>query len=292
MQIQKTKGSFYILGSCVLYSLVACLVKILPGVSVYQITYMRFIIGLLILCTLALTGIIRLKFTNWRLLFLRGLLGSIGVFATYLAIVKIGVSKGMVIIYSYPVFASLFGAFFLKERLQWTNFLALAGAVTGLYLLVTRTNGLDGFFEIGLYELLAVIGAVFCGITVVIIRKLHETETSYEIFFAQCCVGAFMLIVPAGMGTFSIGRFEMAILLAIGIVAAVGQLIMTQGFRYLPVKIASVLAITELIFNYTAGIFIFDESFTLRAFSGAVLIFTACLIALLSREKSLINRSI
>ena len=138
----------------------------------------------------------------------------------------------------------------------------------------------------GLYELLAIIGAIFCGITVVIIRKLHETQTSYEIFFSQCAIGAMMFIVPAGLGSFSIGRFEIIILLAIGIIAAVGQLIMTQGFRYLPVKIASVLAISELIFNYTAGIFIFEESFTLRALIGSVLIFGACLLALLSREKA------
>ena len=97
MQIQKTKGSCYILGSCVLYSLMACMVKTIADVSVFQITCMRFIVGLLILCTLAVTGVIRLQFVSWRLLFLRGFLGSIGVFATYLAVVKIGVSKGMVI---------------------------------------------------------------------------------------------------------------------------------------------------------------------------------------------------
>lgn len=286
LQIQKTKGTLYILCSCVIYSVTVCLIKTISTVSVFQTTYMRFVIGLLILCMLALTGRIRFRFTNLRLLFLRGLFGSFGVFITYLAIVKIGVSKGMVIIFSYPVFASLFGAYFLKERLRWTNFLALGGAIIGLYLLVTRMNGLEGFFQIGLYEFIALIGSVLCGITVVIIRKLHETETSYEIFFAQCAVGAVLLMIPASIGDFTIGWFEICILLAIGVLATIGQLSMTQGFRYLPVKIASLLSMSELIFIYTAGIFIFDESLTVRAIIGSALIFTACLIVLLSREKT------
>lgn len=286
LQIQKTKGSLYILGSCVIYSIMACLIKTISEVSVFQTTYMRFVIGLLILCMLALTGRVPFRFTNWRLLFLRGLFGSFGVFVTYLAIVKIGISKGMVIIFSYPVFASLFGAYFLKERLRWANFVALGGAIIGLYLLVTRMNGLEGFFQVGLYECIALFGAVICGITVVIIRKLHETETSYEIFFAQCAVGAVLLMVPASTGNFSIGQFEIAVLLSIGILAAIGQLSMTQGFRYLPVKIASLLSMSELIFNYTAGIFIFDESLTIRAIIGSALIFVACLTVLLSRENT------
>ncbi len=286
LQIQKTKGSLYILGSCVIYSLTVCLIKTISEVGIYQTTFTRFVIGLLILCTLVLTGRVRYRFTNWRLLFLRGLFGSFGVFITYIAIVKIGVSKGMVIIFSYPVFASLFGAYFLKEKLQWTNVAALGGAIIGLYLLVTRMNGLEGFFQIGLYECITMVGAVICGITVVIIRKLHETETSYEIFFAQCAVGAVLLMVPASTGDFAVGQFEIVILLSIGILATIGQLSMTQGYRYLPVKIASLLSMSELIFNYSAGIFIFNESLTIRAIIGSVLIFVACLTVLLSQENA------
>ena len=272
--------------SCVIYSLTACLIKKISEVDIYLMTVTRFVIGLLILCTLALTGRVRFRFTNWRMLFLRGLFGSLAVFITYIAIVKIGVSKGMVIIFSYPVFASLFGAYFLKERLRWTNFTALGGAIIGLYLLVTRTNGLEGFFQVGLYECITLIGAILCGISAVIIRKLHETETSYEIFFAQCAVGAVLLMVPASTGDFSIGQFEIIILLSIGILAAIGQLLMTQGYRYLPVKIASLLAMSELIFNYSAGIFIFGESLTIRAIIGSALIFIACLTVLLGRENA------
>ncbi|MFZ9012010.1 MAG: DMT family transporter [Anaerohalosphaeraceae bacterium] len=285
-QIHKIKGSLLILASSVMFSVMTCLVKTISTVNVFRTTFIRFAIGLLILCVLVSTTRIRLRFTNWGLLLLNGVLSCFGITITYLVIVKIGVSKSTVILYSYPVFASLFGAYFLKEHLRWINFAALAAAVIGLYLHVTRVNGLEGFFHIGLYECVALAGMMIYALFAVIIRKLHETETSYEIFFAQCAIGVALLIVPAKIGSVTIGWLEVLILLAIGVLATYGQLTMTQGFRYLPVKVASLLTMSQLIFNYTAGILIFDESLTARAFVGSTLIFAACFMALLAGEKT------
>ncbi|MHC4551399.1 MAG: DMT family transporter [Planctomycetota bacterium] len=286
MQIQKTKGTLYILISTVMFCMMTCLVKTAPDISPFKTTFMRFVIGLLIISIFALTTHIRLKFTNWRLLLLRGVLGSFGVLLTYLVIVKIGVSKSTMILYSYPVFASLFGAFFLKEHLRGMNFAALAAALAGLYLLVTPVNGFEGFLSIGIYELAALGAMMIYAMVVVTIRKLHETESTYEILFAQCAVGSAILLVPANTGDFSISWIGIVTLLGIGILATCGQLTMTQGYRYLPVKIASLLTMLQLVLNYVAGIVIFDETVTVRAFIGAAFIFAACLTALLAREKT------
>jgi drug/metabolite transporter (DMT)-like permease len=285
-QIQKTKGTFLILASSVMFSVMTCLVKTVSSVNVLQTTCIRFAVGLLMLCVLLLTNRIRLRFTNWRLLLLNGVLSCFGITITYWVIDKIGVGKSTVILYSFPVFASLFGAYFLKEHLRWMNFAALAAAIIGLYLHMTRVNGLEGLFHIGLYELVALAGMLIYALFAVILRKLHETETSYEIFFAQCAIGVALLVAPASLGGFSIGWFQMLILLAIGIFATSGQITMTEGFRYLPVKVASLLTMSQLIFNYAAGIIIFDELLTARAFVGSVLIVGACFIALFAGEKT------
>ena len=114
-QIQKTKGTCLILFSAVMFSAMSCLVKTISEVNVFTATFMRFAVGLLILCMFALTGRTHLQFSNWRLLLLRGFLGSFGVYITYLTIIKVGVSKSTVILYSYPIFASLFSAYFLRN---------------------------------------------------------------------------------------------------------------------------------------------------------------------------------
>jgi len=232
---------------------------------------------------LALTGRITLKFTNWPLLIARGVIGGTAVWITYLAIEKLGLVKGPLILYTYPVYGSIFGVFILKEKLHVVNLAAIGCALVGVFLLVVKTGVLDGLFTVGKFEIIAVGGAIMAGLTVAIIRKLHQTESTFEIFFAQCLFGTLLMLVPATMGDHSVDSKVMGLLLGIAVTALGGQLLMTEGFRYLPVKTASVLSMSELILNCSIGVLIFSEDFTRKSAVGAVLIVAACVMSLAGR---------
>src|SRR5665648_1033001 len=96
-----SKGILLTLGSVVFFALMAVLVKIIPNVSSYQTTFFRFAIGLGIDGILAFFGVINLRFNDRKNLFWRGLIGGIAVYLFYLTIIKLGVGKGSVYIYSY-----------------------------------------------------------------------------------------------------------------------------------------------------------------------------------------------
>jgi drug/metabolite transporter (DMT)-like permease len=279
----KFKGASLIIGSSCMYSLMACLIKSASEISSYKTSFIRFIFGLCILSVLILTGKIRLKFTNWILLTARGILGGTAVWITYLAIVKLGIGKGSVILLSYPVYASLFGVIILKEKLRLTNFISLTCALLGLYFLVVQAGGYQSLLAVGKYEIIAIIGAMIAGLTTVIIRKLHETESTFEIFFAQCLFGTLLMMIPANMGDQTVNGNGIMLLLGIAACAFAGQLMMTEGFRYLPVNIASILAMSELIVNYSIGVIVFSEPTSIRSIAGAALIMTACICSLLDR---------
>jgi len=282
----KIKGVSLILASSVIYSVMACLVKVFAEMGAYRMAFGRFLVGLLIMSSLWATGRIRLRFTNKPLLVARGIIGGTAIWLTILAVMELGIGKGTVILYSYPVFASLFGAVFLKERLRAGNFAALGCALAGLYLLVVGNNGLENGFGIGKYELLAVLGAILAGLAVVTIRKLHETETTLEIFYAQCVFGTLLMVGP---GSFSAGPIDgksIMVLLAFGIFAIGGQLTMTQGYRYLPVKTASVLTMSEPVTNYAIGIMIFHEMLSGKSLIGAAMIIAGCVMAVSVRSKT------
>ena len=283
---KKTKGVFLILSSVCMYSLMSCSIRYIATVSSYKTAFARFFVGLVVIGGLSLTGAIKLKFTNRKLLFLRGLLGGIAVYTAYLAVAKLGVGKGTMILYTYPIFAFLFSSLLLKEKVHWANIIALAVVMTGLFLLVANKNGGSAFFLVGKYELIGIFGVALAGITVVIIRKLHETETSFEIFFAQCVVGVLLMVLPANTSWSQIKLSEIIVLLAIGLFAVIGQLFMTEGFRYLPVKTASVLSMIEPVLNYIAGLIIFHELLTARSTAGAVLVLIGCMVVILYKEKS------
>lgn len=280
----KFKGTALILASSCVYSVMACLIKYASEIGSYRMSFIRFLFGLCILCVLMLTGKIRLKFNNRALLVARGVLGGTAVWITYLAIVKLGISKGTVIMFSYPVYASIFGVIILKEKLRLINLFSIVCALVGLYLLVVHTGGYRALLSVGKYEIIAIVGAVLAGLAVVIIRKLHETETTFEIFFVQCLFGTLLMIIPANMGNHSVSINGILLLLGIAGCAFVGQLMMTEGFRYLPVNIASILMMGELIMNYSIGVIIFGEATSMRSVGGAALILVACVCCLMGRS--------
>ena len=275
----KIKGVVFILASSVIYSGMSCLIKYAAELGPWRMVLGRFVTGLCVLGTLWVSGKKPLRFTNKPLLLARGIIGSTVVMITVLSIVKIGIGKSTVILYSYPIYASLFGALFLKEHLRPRNFAALGLAIGGLYLLVVGGNGIENGLGIGVYEVVAIIGAVGGGLAVVTIRKLHQTETSFEIFFAQCFCGAIIVVVPAIVSGGAITMSGLGMLVLIGMCAVTGQLLMTEGFRFLDVKTASVLAMSELVTNYLIGVMVFDEAISVRAIVGAVLIAAGCVLA-------------
>jgi drug/metabolite transporter (DMT)-like permease len=284
IETNKIRGVMLMLGSACMYSAMACMIKVASeSTNAYVMSFIRFLFGLCVIGGLSLTGRINLKFTNWPLLIARGVIGGTAVWITYLAVEKLGLVKGPLILYTYPVYGSIFGVFILKEKLHLKNIAAIGCALVGVYLLVVKTGGLTSLQSVGKFEIIAVIGAVMAGFTVAIIRKLHQTESTFEIFFAQCLFGTLLMLVPATMGEHSVDSKVMMLLLGIAVTALGGQLLMTEGFRYLPVKTASVLSMSELILNCSIGVLVFSESFTLRSVAGAVLIVSACVMSLAGR---------
>jgi hypothetical protein len=46
---------------------------------------------------------------------------------------------------------------------------------------------------------------VLSGLAIVIVRKLRATESSYAIFFSQCVIGFWLMLIPANIVPAAIG---------------------------------------------------------------------------------------
>jgi drug/metabolite transporter (DMT)-like permease len=227
------------------FCIAACLVKCGSYMGAYKLAFFRFTIGLGLIAAVAMSGRVKLAFVNKKLLFLRGLTGGIGVYIALLSITKLGLGKGMVLVCSYPIFAALIGAVFLKERLRLLDIGAILTAIVGIYFLAYERQQGFSLLVFGRYELLAVFGAVISGVAVTLIRKLHDTDNSVAIYFAQCAVGMWLVMAPAFRTPADVGLKGASILLALGASVTIGQLLMTEGFKYVPVKTGSLLLMLE-----------------------------------------------
>ena len=187
--------------ACAFFGVMASLVKLVTHIDAFKMGLWRFVIGMGLLGTAAIFGRIQLKFHNWRLLFVRGLLGGVGIVIAYFVIVKLGMSKGVVLVSTYPIFAFILSIILLKEKPTAVSALLIMVAFAGICLVVAgNNNGTAIFKSFGFYEILAVSGGVLGGLVVVTIRKLHETDSSYAIYFSQCAVGFWIAVFPASTG--------------------------------------------------------------------------------------------
>jgi len=270
-----SKGIFLTLGSVVFFALMAVLVKAIPNVSSYQTTFFRFAIGLGIIGILSLFGIIRLQFNDKKNLFWRGLVGGAAVYLFYLAIMKLGVGKGSVYIYSYPIFATLFSMMILKEKVERIKFVVIFISFAGLVLL-SLGGGKESLAGMGIYELIAIAGSVITGLAVVFVKKLHDSDNSYAIFFSQCIVGFWMFLIPSGITQSEGNLTELLLLVLVGVVATIGQLFMTEGYRYVNVATGSLLQSMVPVFNLISGWLIFHEQFNTVELTGAFVIVSSC----------------
>ncbi len=266
------------------FCIAGCLVKSGSYIGVYKLAFFRFVIGLGLIATVAMSGRARLVFDNKKLLLLRGLTGGTAVFITLLCITKLGLGKGVVMINSYPIFGSIISAIFLKERLRLFNIWAILTAMVGIYFIAYDEQNGFSLLVFGRYELLAVLGAVLAGFAVTLIRKLHDTDSSLAIYFSQCAVGMWLVIGPALSSEGAVDFKGVFILLGLGTSITIGQLLMTEGFKYVPVKTGSLLMMLETVLCYIAGVVIFSEPLTWSCLLGSVLVIGACASVLLRRK--------
>jgi len=275
------KGVALILASTAAFCLMSGLVRYASDIDPYKTTLFRFIVGFGMLGTAALFGRITLKFANGPLLLLRGLTGGTAILIFFFSISKLGVGKGTVLIYAFPIFGSIFSSIFLKERIGVIRFGAILMAFAGIYLLAAE-NGQDSSLlgALGGYELLTIFGAMLGGVALVSVKKLHDTDSSYAIYFAQCVIGLWVVIVPANVVPCSIGWSGGLLLVAIGVTSTVGQLLSTEGFRYVQVATGSLLGMLVPVLNYFLGVAVFGETISWQSIIGSATIIGSCVVVL------------
>jgi drug/metabolite transporter (DMT)-like permease len=199
----------------------------------------------------------------------RGLLGGVGVYLTYLCVIRLGAGRATFINNTYVIWGGLLAAWLLKERLRSS---LLAGGLCALAGLALLTNIFGGGAAPRLYDALAVLSAFISAWVVVTIRQLHATEHSSTIFAAQCLYGLVLCGIPAMLQLQPIGPLGLGVTALASISAAVGQLAMTRAFRDLSVAEGSLLQMLVPVGIATGGVVFFREHFTLQELGGAALI--------------------
>ncbi len=233
----------------------------------------RFVVGLVItwiIFSRSSSLSIRRSFMNW-LLASRGVLGAFATAAYYVSIGPLGAGKATLIGNTWTVWAAIIAAMVLHEKLSLAKFFGMMVAIGGLTLLTDITP--DSLVHDGKWELISLVGAILAALVIVVVRQLTTTESSATIFASQCVYGLLLAVPIAARHPEQLTLSNCGFLTLAALCAGVGQLAMTEGFRFLTVAVGGGMQMLLPLLISLGGIQLFEEHFApVQALGGALIL--------------------
>ena len=205
---------------------------------------------------------------NIPLLAARGLSGSVAFFLLVSAFRALPLSTAIVLFFSYPVFAAMFGLIIYKEKFSPTQLACMGVLVAGVAILFDfkLSGSIAG-------RAMAMAAAVVAGLTVTLIRSLRHKNGPVIIYLYFCTMGT-LLTLPMSLAhpIRPAGLLEWGLILGIIGFSVLAQLAMNQGFFYCKGFEGAAYMSSESVLTSLFGILWFNDPVSLRFFAGAFLI--------------------
>ncbi|MGC4013150.1 MAG: DMT family transporter [Luteolibacter sp.] len=240
-----------------------------PAADGWVASLLRGVCGLVIVAALygSGRGFNPRRLIGSRLVMIRGVVGAIGILAFYISVTKLGAARAVVLNLTYPAFATIIAALWLKETITRAAILWMVLAFIGLLLFL----GGDGkLLHPSRYDLLGLFGAMAAGWVVVVIRRLRHEEHPATIYASQAFYGL-LASAPAVTKVGSLPPLAWVGLIAAAAVVCFAQLLMTKAYQALPVSRGSAMQMTLPLVTAVGGFAFFRETFHLPELAGAAL---------------------
>ncbi len=267
------RGTLLMLLSVILFSANTLLLRALslhlPAADAWLAALYRGAVGMLMVASLYGFGRgLSLKaLVGSRLVALRGVVGALSIAAFYLTSPELGASRAVVLNLTYPLFATLIAAWWLKEKVSRQALLWMFAGLAGLILFI----GGDAARGFSPWDMLALGGALGAGIVVVLIRKLRATEHAGTIYASQCFYSILLALPLRAEEVSSLPAAGHAGLIAAAVIVGISQLVMTNAYRTMPVSRGSSIQMLLPLVTAAGAFALFGERFTTTELAGAVL---------------------
>ena len=194
-----------------------------------------------------------------------------------LALLEGEVVRVMVLFYLSPIWATLLAFLILDERLKRHNILALALAVTGVFLISwhPEVKFTKSFHRADLY---AITSGLAFAITNILVRKIggltHTVKMCSAWFGVMVLAGCGILFTQEGFPVVTLNNLLLIIVLGFPL-----MIVLTWTAQYavsnLPIYLSSVLFLFEIIVGAVSAVMLANEFITIIQFIGIVMILSA-----------------
>ncbi len=194
----------------------------------------------------------------------RGVVGSFGMFCGFIALAYLPLSDAVAIGYTAPLVVVILAALVLKETVRiyrWTAvFVGFAGVLIMLSPHLTASAlaaGADaGPARGAIYSL---VGAICAAGATIQVRQLTATEKTGAIVFYFQALTTFLGLVTIAWGWNAPDTADAIMLVMIGILGGIGQILLTQSYRYADASLVAPFEYTTMIWALVIGWLVFGE---------------------------------
>jgi len=218
--------------------------------------------------------------TNRKLLFFRGLFGTVALYTFFLTLQKMPMGTAVAIQYLSPIFTTIFAVYILREKvkpIQWLFFLISFSGVLVI-------KGFDPRISAGMLAV-GLLSSVFSALAYNMVRSLKQKEhplvvvLHFQLFGA--IVGAFFLAYEYKSPAFT----DWIYLILIGIVTQLGQYYLTKSLQSEKIAKVSILNYLGIIYALFFGWWMFDEHQHLSTLFGILLVVGGVVVNILIANK-------
>ncbi len=252
-----------------------------PAADGWMASFFRGVVGLAVVFLMygAGRGLRASRLVMGKWVIIRGVVGALSIVAFYVTVVKLGAGRAVVLNLTYPMFATIIAALWLKETLRRAAVLWTVVGFLGLVLFLGMDGNLAG---VSAYDWLALAGALGAGWVVVIIRRLRNEEHPATIYASQALY-SMVLASPAALNLGDLPMIAWAGLAGGAVIVTFAQLVMTKAYQSMSVSRGSSLQMLLPLATSLGGFLCFGETFEPVELIGAMITLIATWRVVMSR---------
>jgi len=278
-------GVRYMLLSALGFALMAVCVKMVyqHGIPVLEIVAARAAVSLVLSYLDIRRKQIPLLGVHKRLLFARGAVGTVALFAVYGAVTTLPLAEATMLQYLHPMFVAVLALVFLGERFHVGLLFGLILSFLGALFVTEPSTFFGGGRQSEPLNLLgvalALAGAFGSAIAYVLVRKLSRIEDSSVIILYFPMVALPLSLVLLGDDFVWPASWETwGLLLCVGLFTQVGQIGLTKSMQTETAARATAFSYVQVVFAVIFGALFFGQWPSISALIGVLLIMFAALL--------------
>lgn len=257
----RSKGIIAILLSALGFSLMNLFIPLAGDIPTIQKSFFRNLIAMIVALIVLFNEHKKVpvkelenpKSIPWAMLIMRSFIGTVGLWCNFYAMDHLMISDASVLNKLSPFATLIFSFLFLKEPMKKFHLVVLAFAFTGVLFVVKPTLASTTMFP----YLIGILGGVSAGAAYTYVRKLNSMGVTPAFIIAFFSAFSTIISLPQLIFNYApMSEQQILFLLAVGLMATVGQFGVTFAYKFAPASEISVFDYTNIVFTGLWG-FIF-----------------------------------